>query len=80
MTPPTPPAAGPGGAGPDAAGPVAGAADPDASFAEVYPPTLREVMLRPRWIAVLLACLVVAGVFATLVHLPIRDASLRATA
>lgn len=31
-----------------------------------FPPTLREVMLRGRWIAVLLACLVVAGVFAFL--------------
>jgi surfeit locus 1 family protein len=29
---------------------------------EVFPPTLREVMLRPRWIALLLLCLVVAGV------------------
>ena len=68
MTPPTPPAAGPDRARPDAAEPVgAGAAsNPAGSFAEVYPPTLREVMLRPRWIAVLLACLVVAGVFAWL--------------
>lgn len=33
---------------------------------EVFPPTLREVMLRPRWIALLLLCLVVAGVFAWL--------------
>jgi len=33
---------------------------------EVFPPTLREVMLRPRWIAMLLLCLVVAGVFAWL--------------
>ncbi|GAA1862017.1 hypothetical protein GCM10009796_25350 [Microbacterium koreense] len=32
----------------------------------VFPPTLREVMLRPRWIAMLLLCLVVAGVFAWL--------------
>lgn len=31
-----------------------------------FPPTLREVMLRGRWIAVLCACLVVAGVFAFL--------------
>ncbi|GAB3603910.1 SURF1 family protein [Microbacterium aureliae] len=29
---------------------------------EVFPPTLREVMLRPRWIALLLVCLVIAGV------------------
>lgn len=33
---------------------------------EVFPPTLREVMLRPQWIGVLLLCLVVAGVFAWL--------------
>jgi hypothetical protein len=33
---------------------------------EVFPPTLREVMLRPRWIALLLLCLAVAGVFAWL--------------
>ncbi len=33
---------------------------------EVFPPTLREVMLRPRWIALLLLCLVIAGVFAWL--------------
>lgn len=31
-----------------------------------FPPTLREVMLRRRWIGVLLLCLVVAGVFAWL--------------
>ena len=31
-----------------------------------FPPTLREVMLRGRWIAMLLLCLVVAGVFAWL--------------
>lgn len=39
----------------------AGAADP-----EVFPPTLREVMVRPQWIGMLLLCLVVAGVFAWL--------------
>ncbi len=33
---------------------------------EAFPPTLREVMVRPRWIAMLLLCLVVAGVFAWL--------------
>lgn len=33
---------------------------------ELFPPTLREVMLRPRWIAMLALCLVVAGVFAWL--------------
>lgn len=32
----------------------------------VFPPTLREVMIRPRWIGVLLFALVVAGVFAWL--------------
>jgi cytochrome oxidase assembly protein ShyY1 len=42
------------------------AAGPDPADPEVYPPTLREVMLRPRWIAVLLLCLAVAGVFAWL--------------
>lgn len=44
---------------PDPAG--AAAADP-----EVFPPTLREVMVRPQWIGMLLLCLVVAGVFAWL--------------
>jgi surfeit locus 1 family protein len=33
---------------------------------EVFPPTLREVMLRPRWLGMLALCLVVAGVFAWL--------------
>ena len=33
---------------------------------EVFPPTLREVMIRPRWLAMLALCLVVAGVFAWL--------------
>ncbi len=33
---------------------------------EVFPPTLREVLLRPRWLAMLALCLVVAGVFAWL--------------
>lgn len=33
---------------------------------EVFPPTLREVMLRPRWLAMLGFCLVVAAVFAWL--------------
>ena len=45
--------------------------DPDPAGAapappEVFPPTLREVMLRPQWIGMLLLCLVVAGVFAWL--------------
>ncbi len=31
-----------------------------------FPPTLREVMLRGRWIGLLLLCLIVAGVFAWL--------------
>lgn len=40
---------------------------PDAPDApEVFPPTLREVMLRPQWIGMLLLCLLVAGVFAWL--------------
>lgn len=34
--------------------------------APLFPPTLREVMLRGRWIGMLLLCLVVAGVFAWL--------------
>lgn len=38
---------------------------PDAP-AEEFPPTLREVMLRGRWIGMLVLCLVVAGVFAWL--------------
>jgi hypothetical protein len=33
---------------------------------QVFPPTLREVMLRGRWIAMLGLCLVVAGIFAWL--------------
>lgn len=33
---------------------------------EVFPPTLREVMLRPQWLAMLGLCLLVAGVFAWL--------------
>ena len=33
---------------------------------ELFPPTLREVMLRGRWIGMLLLCLLVAGVFAWL--------------
>lgn len=33
---------------------------------EVFPPTLREVMLRPRWLAMLGFCLIVAAVFAWL--------------
>ena len=32
----------------------------------VFPPTLREVMLRPRWLGLLALCLVVAAVFAWL--------------
>ncbi|WP_396652785.1 SURF1 family protein [Microbacterium helvum] len=41
-------------------------AEPVAEPVEAFPPTLREVMLRPRWIGMLLLCLVVAGVFAWL--------------
>ena len=41
-------------------------ADPHPAPPEVFPPTLREVMLRPRWLGVLALCLVVAGVFAWL--------------
>ncbi len=36
------------------------------SSAPLFPPTLREVMLRGRWIGMLLFCLLVAGVFAWL--------------
>lgn len=43
-----------------------GADDSVAEPAEAFPPTLREVMLRPQWIGMLLLCLVVAGVFAWL--------------
>lgn len=39
---------------------------PVAEPVEAFPPTLREVMLRPQWIGMLLLCLVVAGVFAWL--------------
>ena len=35
---------------------------------EEFPPTLREVMLRPRWIGLLVLCLIVAGVFAWLLQ------------
>ena len=37
-----------------------------ASVPDVFPPTLREVMLRPQWIGMLLLCLLVAGIFAWL--------------
>ncbi len=39
---------------------------PSVEPAEVFPPTLREVMLRPWWIGMLVFALVVAGVFAWL--------------
>ena len=39
---------------------------PVSALPEVFPPTLREVMLRPRWLALLALCLIVAGVFAWL--------------
>jgi len=49
-------------------GPDSDGAEPAAASAlpEVFPPTLREVMLRGRWIALLALCLVIAGVFAWL--------------
>ncbi|WP_396658444.1 SURF1 family protein [Microbacterium sp.] len=39
---------------------------PDTAPAQVFPPTLREVMFRPRWLGLLALCLVVAAVFAWL--------------
>lgn len=43
------------------------AADPvSEEIPEVFPPTLREVMLRPRWIGMLALFVIVAGVFAWL--------------
>lgn len=53
---------------PAAPGPSGPAATAGAGTADrvVFPPTLREVMLRPRWIGVLAFALVVAGVFAWL--------------
>lgn len=42
------------------------AAAPASDAPEVFPPTLREVMLRPQWLAMLALCLVVAAVFAWL--------------
>ena len=46
--------------------PATGAGAEESALPEVFPPTLREVMLRPRWIALLALCLVVAGIFAWL--------------
>ena len=46
--------------------PIAEPADAAPADPEAFPPTLREVMLRGRWIALLLLCLLVAGVFAWL--------------
>ena len=46
--------------------PATGAGAGESGPPEVFPPTLREVMLRPRWIALLALCLVVAGIFAWL--------------
>ena len=40
------------------------AAGPEAP--QQFPPTLREVMIRPTWIGMLVLCLIVAGVFAWL--------------
>ncbi|GAA1687566.1 hypothetical protein GCM10009808_00720 [Microbacterium sediminicola] len=39
---------------------------PTSDASEVFPPTLREVMLRPQWLGVLALSLIVAGVFAWL--------------
>ncbi len=39
---------------------------PAGAIVDEFPPTLREVMLRPRWLALLALCLVVAAVFAWL--------------
>jgi cytochrome oxidase assembly protein ShyY1 len=49
-----------------AAQPETAAPTPAGEPLDVFAPTLREVMLRPRWIGLLLLCLVVAGVFAWL--------------
>ena len=40
----------------------------DEAELEQFPPTLREVMLRPKWIGLLMLCLVVAGVFSWLLQ------------
>ena len=40
----------------------------DEAEIEEFPPTLREVMLRPKWIGLLVLCLVVAGVFSWLLQ------------
>lgn len=40
----------------------------DEADLEEFPPTLREVMLRPRWIGLLALCLVVAGIFSWLLQ------------
>ena len=52
------------GSGTGATGSGTGTGGP--AMPEVFPPTLREVMVRPRWLAMLALCLVVAGVFAWL--------------
>lgn len=52
---------------PDAPVPGAGAAATPGAVADaVFPPTLREVMLRPYWLGMLALCLLVAGIFAWL--------------
>lgn len=64
----TGPQAGPG-TGPSTSSGTGSSAEyevPVAEPVEAFPPTLREVMLRPQWIGMLLLCLVVAGVFAWL--------------
>jgi cytochrome oxidase assembly protein ShyY1 len=57
---------GAGSVGPVEDAGASASADRLADLPEAFPPTLREVMLRPRWLALLALCLVVAGVFAWL--------------
>lgn len=42
--------------------------DPTGAAPTAFPPTLREVMLRPRWLGMLALCLVVAGIFSYLLQ------------
>ncbi|KRB38613.1 hypothetical protein ASD93_01225 [Microbacterium sp. Root180] len=51
---------------PEAPSPADAESPAAADVPAVFPPTLREVMLRPQWIGMLLLCLLVAGVFAWL--------------
>ncbi|MBP2437416.1 SURF1 family protein [Microbacterium amylolyticum] len=41
---------------------------PEISSVQEFPPTLREVMLRPRWLGMLTICLMVAAIFAWLLQ------------